>query len=84
MALTPGSAAAVVAGALGLGAMLTNPHCEAKDFVQPQSLVQKMDYHSGYNNSGRVYVLGAVVLTAALAGLGYNALTGQVVRRREE
>jgi len=57
MALTPGSAAAVVAGALGLGAMLTNPHCEAKDLVQPQSLVQKMDYHSGYNNSGRVYVL---------------------------
>ena len=51
MALTPRSAAAVVAGTLGLGAMLTNPHCETKDFVQPQSLVQKMDYHSGYNNS---------------------------------
>ena len=83
MALTPRSAAAVVAGGLSLGAILTNPNCEATDITNPQAIVGKIDYNTGYNNSGQVYVFGAVVLTAALAGLVYNALTGQL-RRREE
>lgn len=84
MALTRQSAAAVVAGTLGLGAMLTNPNCEKRDIAEPQCIVRKLDYHLDYKNSGLVYVLGATVLTAALAGLGYNALTGRLIQRREE
>ncbi|MDP3734340.1 MAG: hypothetical protein Q8R37_03855 [Nanoarchaeota archaeon] len=40
--------------------------------------------NTGYNHSGKVYVLGGTAFAAALIGLGYNALTGRVRKKEDE
>jgi hypothetical protein len=84
MALTKTSAIGVITGLTSLMMTASNPNFNKEDLRRPYQIIQKHDSHSGYDKSGKMYVLAAGAAGAAGGLLVYNALTGNLYARRRE
>jgi hypothetical protein len=81
---TPRSAAGMMIALGSLAVTVTNPNFEVDDLTRPHAVVQKYNSNAGYNYSGKVYTTAYGITGAALFGLGFNALSGRLYKRREE
>jgi hypothetical protein len=82
MALTRRTAIGVLVGLAALVSTAANPNFELKDLPEPYRVVRKFDYHSEYQHSGKVLVGSYAAFAGSLFALGYNALTGNFIRRQ--
>lgn len=82
MALTNKTAIGVITGLVGLILNFTSPNFEFKDFKEPTNVIKKMKYNDNYWGGGLVYGLSYAMIVGSVIGLGYNALTGNFIKKK--